>query len=154
MDSLEDGRRFLKGSDWDTMTRGMTDQRAGVPVPPSLKPYPEDALLIDLVALEDLTVGQMSVMQAIKQRRSHRIYTNEALTLEEFSFLLWATQGIGQTDTHEGRIIGTLRTVPSAGRAIPLRPTCSCAAWRAWSQHSIATCPRNTRSTWCVTTRT
>jgi SagB-type dehydrogenase family enzyme len=119
MDSLEDGRRFLKGSDWEKMTKGETDQRAGVPVPPPQKPYPEDALLIDLVAPEDLTVGQMSVMQAIKQRRSHRSYTKEALTLEEFSFLLWATQGIGQTNTHEGRIIRTLRTVPSGGARHP-----------------------------------
>ena len=154
MDSLEDGRRFLKGSDWDTMTRGMTDQRAGVPVPPPQKPYPEDAQLIDLVAPEDLTVGQMSVIQAIKQRRSHRSFTKESLTLEELSFLVWATQGIGQADATRGRSSARCAPRPAPGRAIPLRPTCWCAAWRAWQRACTATCPWNTRSTWCATTRT
>jgi SagB-type dehydrogenase family enzyme len=61
----------------------------------------------------------MSVRQAIKQRRSHRSFTKESLTLEELSFLLWATQGIEQINTHEGRIVRTLRTVPSGGARHP-----------------------------------
>jgi len=119
MESLDASRRFLKAESWEEWTKDETDQRAGVPVPPPQKPYPEDAELIDLVAPEDLSVGQMSVLQAIKQRRSHRSYTKEPLTLEELSFLLWATQGIGQANTHEGRIIRTLRTVPSGGARHP-----------------------------------
>ncbi len=119
MDRLEASRSFLKAEGWEEWTKDETDQRAGVPVPPPQKPYPEDAKLIDLVAPEDLTVGQMSVMQAIKQRRSHRSFTKEPLTLEELSFLLWATQGIGQADTHDGKIVRTLRTVPSGGARHP-----------------------------------
>ena len=119
MESLEAGRKFLQAQNWEEWTKDETDQRTGVPVPPPQKPYPEDAHLIDLVAPEDLTVGEMSVMQAIKQRRSHRSYTKESLTLEELSFLLWATQGIEEANTHEGRIIRTLRTVPSGGARHP-----------------------------------
>ena len=61
----------------------------------------------------------MTVLQAIKQRRSHRAYTQEALTLEELSYLLWATQGIDKATTREGRIVRTLRTVPSGGARHP-----------------------------------
>ena len=119
MDSLEAGRRFLKAENWEEWTKDETDQRAGVPVPPPQKPYPEDVELIDLADPGDLNLGQMSVMQAIKQRRSHRSYTKEPLTLEELSFLLWATQGIVQANTREGQIIRTLRTVPSGGARHP-----------------------------------
>jgi len=119
MNSLEAGRRFLKAENWEEWTKDETDQRAGVPVPPPQKPYPEDVELIDLADPGDLNLGQMSVMQAIKQRRSHRSYTKEPLTLEELSFLLWATQGIVQANTREGQIIRTLRTVPSGGARHP-----------------------------------
>jgi SagB-type dehydrogenase family enzyme len=116
---MEAGRKFLKSDGWDAWTKAETDQRSGVPVPPPQKPYPEDAQLIDLVAPEDLTVGRMSVIQAIKQRRSHRTYTQEALTLEELSYLVWATQGINQPTSRAGRLVGTRRTVPSGGARHP-----------------------------------
>jgi SagB-type dehydrogenase family enzyme len=119
MESLEAGRSFLKAQGWEAWTKEKTDQRAGVPVPPLQKAYPEDAQLIDLVAAEDLTVGQMPVIQAIKQRRSHRTYTDEPLTLEELSFLVWATQGISEVDSHGRQLVGTLRTVPSGGARHP-----------------------------------
>jgi SagB-type dehydrogenase family enzyme len=119
MESLDAGRKFLRADGWEAWSKGETDQRAGLPIPPPQKPYPEDAKLIDLVAPEEMSLGQMSVMQAIKQRRSHRSYTKEPLTLEELSFLLWATQGISRADTHQGRIVRTLRTVPSGGARHP-----------------------------------
>jgi SagB-type dehydrogenase family enzyme len=119
MQSIEEGRSFLKEESWGLWVNAETDQRAGVPVPPPQKAYPEGAQFIDLVEPEDFTVGQMSVLQAIKQRRSHRSFTKESLTLEELSFLLWATQGIGQVFHHEGQVIRTHRTVPSAGARHP-----------------------------------
>lgn len=119
MESIEKGRSFLKAHDWDEWAKAETDQRAGVPVPPPQKPHPEEIQLIDLVAPDDLTLGQMTVMQAIKQRRSHRSFSQEPLTLEELSFLVWATQGIGQVTRHEGRVVRTLRTSPSGGARHP-----------------------------------
>lgn len=70
---------------------------------------------------EDLTVflpppkltGEMSVEEAIAKRRSIRTYTEEPLTIEELSQLLWAAQGI--TDSASGK-----RAAPSAGMTYPL----------------------------------
>ncbi len=120
MDSMETYRRFLKSDSWDEWRELETDQRKGLPSPPPQKPYPEDAALIDLVAAEDLTVGGMPLIEAIGRRRSRRRFTDQPLTLEELSFLLWATQGVSKVITSdEGRAVHTLRTVPSGGARHP-----------------------------------
>ena len=65
--------------------------------------------------------GEMSLEEAIANRRSVREFTEEPLSLEEISQLLWAAQGI--TDPRG------LRAAPSAGAArrswapTPARPT-------------------------------
>lgn len=112
--SFSNYRRFLKSDLWDKWRTLETDQRKGVPAPPPQKPFAEDAELIDLIAPNDLKVGKMPLIEAIKGRRSHRKYTNEALTLEELSFLLWATQGTQRVVGHN-----VLRTVPSGGARHP-----------------------------------
>lgn len=56
--------------------------------------------------------GRLSVEEAIKARRSVRDYTDEPVTLDELSQLLWAAQGI------TGRSRG--RAAPSAGATYPL----------------------------------
>ena len=50
---------------------------------------------------------------------SHRPFMPEPLTLDELSFLLWATQGVRQR-VAPGAV---LRTVPSAGNGTPWKPT-------------------------------
>jgi len=57
--------------------------------------------------------GTISVEEALAQRRSVRSFTDEPVTLEEVSQLLWAAQGI--TEPTKG-----LRTAPSAGATYPL----------------------------------
>ena len=57
--------------------------------------------------------GNMSVEQAIQNRRSIRHYTNQSLTLQDVSQILWAAQGI--TDK-----TNNLRSAPSAGQVYPL----------------------------------
>ena len=94
---------------------GETDQQKGVPAPPAEKTYPEDATLIDLTPPEQLAFGRMPVAQAIKQRRSRRQYTQDPLSLDELSFLVWATQGV-QKNLRKG--LG-LRTVPAGGARHP-----------------------------------
>ncbi len=128
---MESGRKFLKSDRWQEWKKHETDQRKGVPVPPPQKPYPEGATLIDLVATGNLTIGQMPVLEAIRRRRSRREFTEEPLTLEELSFLLWATQGIDEKatqafanwletkDTAAAKARAILRTVPSAGGRHP-----------------------------------
>jgi SagB-type dehydrogenase family enzyme len=128
---METGRKFLKSDRWEEWKEYETDQRKGVPVPPPQKSYPEGATLIDLVAPDDLTIGQMPVIEAIRRRRSRREFTEEPMTLEELSFLLWATQGIDEEatrafenwlETKDPAAVKTqaiLRTVPSAGGRHP-----------------------------------
>jgi hypothetical protein len=128
---METCRKFLKSDRWEEWKEYETDQRKGVPAPPPQKSYPEGATLIDLVAPDDLVIGQMPVIEAIRRRRSRREFTEEPLNLEELSFLLWATQGIDEEATQafgdwlaikdatalKARAI--LRTVPSAGGRHP-----------------------------------
>jgi SagB-type dehydrogenase family enzyme len=59
--------------------------------------------------------GEVSVEEAIFQRRSIRNYQDEPLTLEEVSQLLWAAGG----KTIDG-ITGATRSYPSAGATYPL----------------------------------
>jgi SagB-type dehydrogenase family enzyme len=125
-------RRFLKADRWAEWRELDTDQRKGLPPPPPQKPYPEDAKLFDLVLPADFTIGRMPVIEAIRRRRSRREYTDEPLTLEELSFLLWATQGHDPDATEAFRnwlaskgataaaeTTFTLRPVPSAGACHP-----------------------------------
>jgi SagB-type dehydrogenase family enzyme len=111
MESMEEQRAFLKANGWAEWSQTETDQRKGIPAPPIQKPVPDDARRIDLVAPEDLTVGRMPLIDAIRRRRSHRQFSEAPLTLEELSFLLWATQG-ANSPAPGGRV---LRTVPSGG---------------------------------------
>ncbi len=119
METIAIQRKVLKSGPWDEWEKLATDQRQGIPVPLPEKSYSGDAPLIDLVAPEDLTVGQMPLVEAIRRRRSHRKFTPEPLTLQELSFLLWATQGVSRTIEGNGRVVRTLRTVPSGGARHP-----------------------------------
>ncbi len=109
---LKQQREFLKAYRWDRFANERTDQRRNAPPPPVQKPYPPDAELISLIAPKDLRVGQAPLIEVIRSRVSHRSYTEAALTLEELSFVLWATQGIREV-SENGKY--TKRTVPSGG---------------------------------------
>lgn len=116
MESMETYRKFLKADRWDEWAELDTDQRKQIPPPSPQKPYPKDATLIELVAPKDLTVGKMPLIEAISRRKSRRKFTEEPLTLEELSFLLWATQGVREVT---GGGTATRRTVPSGGSRHP-----------------------------------
>lgn len=62
---------------------------------------------------EPQITGNISVEQAIHDRRSVRRYTNQSLTLQDISQLMWAVYGITNQTTN-------FRVVPSAGRTYPL----------------------------------
>lgn len=117
---MEELRRFLKTYTYEDLfysgKKVQTDQLAGIPHPPLQKDYPADAMLIDLIAPEELNTGTMPLVDVIRKRRSHRKYSDSPLSLEELSFLLWATQGVHEV-WREG--IATRRTVPSGGSRHP-----------------------------------
>jgi SagB-type dehydrogenase family enzyme len=72
--------------------------------------HPEQESAIELP--EPRHDSAISIEQSLLQRRSIRSYTEEAVTLQEVSQLLWAAQGI--TDPRG------FRTAPSAGALYPL----------------------------------
>lgn len=115
-DSVDLLRGFLKADGWREWAHESheTDERKKLPRAPAQKPYPDGANLIDLVAPEDFTVGSAPLREIIAQRRSRRGYTDAPLTLEELSFLLWATQGVTKISRRSDSV-ATLRTVPSGG---------------------------------------
>ena len=116
MDYTEAYHRFLKADLWNEWSGYESDQRKRLPPPALEKPVPEGVKLIELVAPEALTIGQRPLIEVIKHRRSRRRFTQEPLTLEELSFLLWATQGVQHV--FENRM-ASLRTVPSGGARHP-----------------------------------
>jgi SagB-type dehydrogenase family enzyme len=61
---------------------------------------------------------RLDLLSAIANRRSRREFGKTPLTLEELSFLLWATQGVREHSAG-GHV---LRTVPSAGNRHALEP--------------------------------
>lgn len=73
----------------------------------------EEAEVLDVIDLPSVTEdGSLSLEQTLVQRRSVREFTDETLTWEELSQLLWAAQG----ETRNGRG----RTNPSAGALYPI----------------------------------
>lgn len=106
---IENGRRLLH-AEWELFEGLKTDQDQGMPAPEQQKPVPAGALIVSLPAADTLTIGTMPLREVIRMRRSRRKFTDEPFTLEELSFLLWATQGVQK---HTPKY--SLRTVPSAG---------------------------------------
>ena len=110
---LEQGRFFLKDTVRKAVDFSATDQSRGIDPPPLEKPFAEGTERINLISPGSgwKLIPRIDLAQAIRNRRSRRTYRNESLTVEELSFLLWATQGISRRidDGH------AFRTVPSAG---------------------------------------
>ena len=118
-DLIAKGRAFLRGyQDNDPYAEGFeSDQDLKLPQPPLVKaavtpkethiPLPKD--FSKLPMLHNLT-------QLFENRHSARIYTQEEMTLEQLSFLLWSCQGIKSI---RGKSYATLRTVPSGGARHP-----------------------------------
>ena len=113
---MEDYRRFLRSDRWTEWRDLETDQRKKVRPLPAQKPYSEDAKRVDLGAPEEFTLGKMPLLEAIRCRKSRRNYLPAPLTLEELSFLVWATQGVKEVRPDSQ---ANLRTVPSGGARHP-----------------------------------
>jgi SagB-type dehydrogenase family enzyme len=113
---MEEIRRILGADGWSDWDNIETDQKRGIASPSIQLALPDTSKIINLYRPEKITVGRMPLFTAIEQRRSHRKFTGESFTLEELSFLLWATQGLFRTVGNQG---ANLRTVPSGGGRHP-----------------------------------
>lgn len=74
---------------------------------------------IALPAVDKIEVPEISLYDAIRNRRSTRQYSEVPLSIEELSFLLWAGFWVKELKSNE-RVEFTLRNVPSAGARHPL----------------------------------
>jgi SagB-type dehydrogenase family enzyme len=109
---LERYRYFLKDTIRRKIDFSQTGQSLGEPPPPIEKPFSDDRERVDLVAPGQWTgIGKIDLETAMRNRKSRRNFKRGALSLEELSFLVWATQGIKQQIDR----FTALRIVPSAG---------------------------------------
>jgi len=105
-------RYFLKDYIRKEIDFSLTHQNKGYPVPAIEKPYNTDAKKISLAKPDEFeSISKIDLLTAIKNRKSHRVFKNKPLTINEVSYLLWCTQGI-RSGVHSGH---AYRNVPSAG---------------------------------------
>ena len=92
------------------------DQQKGMYRPDAVKPISGE--IIPLPAVGVIPKPEMSLWQAIEQRRSLRTYSEQTLKQEELSFLLWSTQWVRDFRANE-KVEVAFRNVPSAGARHP-----------------------------------
>ncbi len=112
---IREGRNFMKGYREDDPYRETfeSDQTLKRPQPPLCKaPMRGEDQRIKLPMEFDKLHMTDNLLSLLQKRKSHRIYTEQPISLLQLSFLLWASQGI---KGRRGRAYATLRTVPSGG---------------------------------------
>jgi len=111
-------RDFMKGyfvADFDDPDNDFnsSDQQKGIEPPPLQKEDPRpDNIIVPLPEFSDTILNESNIMRVIKKRRSRRSYTKTPISMQELSYLLWATQGVESICRDR---VWTMRTVPSAG---------------------------------------
>lgn len=108
----EGSKNFLRADVFKELDNLETDQQKELQQPPVQKSCPASSTLIDLIPVENFDCGNMSILDTLRNRKTRRVFSGEALSLEELSFLLWSVQGVKKI-VNKG--YATLRTVPSAG---------------------------------------
>ena len=96
----------------------ITPEGNGIPQPPVQLEPDTTKPIISLPNPQDIKVNQTDLRYAIENRRSIRSYSDEPLTLEELTWLLWTTQGVRDIKVTEKRT-RVSRNVPSGGSLHP-----------------------------------
>ena len=104
-DGFHQGTKYVRGK--------LLGHRLEWSIKPSVfKEYPESKRI---QLPEPQIQNGNGLWEVMMKRRSKRAYTNESITLQQLSQILWATQGI------TARVSGhALRTAPSAGALYPV----------------------------------
>ncbi|NHJ41003.1 MAG: SagB/ThcOx family dehydrogenase [Asgard group archaeon] len=115
---MKERRNFLRFFDKEDYDKEVpeSDEQKKVSPPSFQRDYPQNAELIDLIPPDTFKIGKTPFLNIVNTRKSRRRYTEEPLSLEELSFLLWCTQGIKKV-LRSG--LGVRRTVPSSGAKSP-----------------------------------
>jgi SagB-type dehydrogenase family enzyme len=110
---IHDGRAFIRFDDVDIYEP--SDQEKKLPQPPLAKDKMSDVQW-DLPHDFSSLAIKNDFLSVINGRESHRIYTEDPMSLTELSYLLWTTQGVKSI---RGKQYATMRTVPSGGARHP-----------------------------------
>lgn len=110
---IDTGRAFMKFSSEDEYGDFESDQELKRPQPPLVKAnMREISQAIDLPRdFNNLNIKN-DLIEILTERKSHRVYTGDPMSILQLSFLLWATQGVKDV---RGKSYATLRTAPSGG---------------------------------------
>jgi SagB-type dehydrogenase family enzyme len=87
-------REFMKSASYDFDLIATADIAHGVPQPAFQKPVIENALVVDLPAINSETAPKADFFASTTSRMSRRAYTTEPMSLFELAFLSWCTQGV------------------------------------------------------------
>lgn len=88
-----------------------SDQQKQITQPPLTKPAMSSQAILLTKDFSDV-MKETNYLTLVQERKSHRVYKNESISMEQLSFLLWTTQGIKNI---RGNNYATIRPVPSAG---------------------------------------
>ena len=108
---IKEGRAFMKSFSTSPYQDFESDQQLKLTQPPLVKAPMTDKAFALPRGFENLEL-QQDFIKILGERKSHRVYTGQPISLLQLSFMLWATQGIKEI---RGKSYATLRTVPSAG---------------------------------------
>ena len=103
------GQDFMNKTKYENLEK--SDQIKKLPQPPLEITAAKERVIHDLPDPLKVKVNKVDLSDVINNRVSVRAYSDEALTLDELSYVLWSTQGVKEVTTRPA----TLRTVPSAG---------------------------------------
>jgi SagB-type dehydrogenase family enzyme len=103
------GKEFMEKTKYENLEK--SDQVKKLPQPPLELEVAEGKPVHDLPDPSGVTVKKMDLSDAINNRVSVRAYSDESLSLDELSYVLWSTQGVKAVSKRPA----TQRTVPSAG---------------------------------------
>jgi len=94
------GHEFMVKTRYENLNP--SPQNSGViPQPPLELPIPPGVERIALPKPSELSVPAMDLRTAVEQRRTIRAYSQEALSLEELTYLLWVSQGVKRVSTRQ-----------------------------------------------------
>lgn len=89
----------------------ITDQQKQLPQPPLIKAAVSNEIIKLSKDFSSMKI-ESNYLTLVEERKSHRVYKQESMTIEQLSFLLWTTQGVKEI---RGNNYATIRPVPSAG---------------------------------------
>ena len=107
------GIEFLQSTKYANL--GDSPQKQGKSKPPVEISLEKEAEVIDLPLGRDIGEIEVEFTDLLEKRKSLRKYSDTSLTMQEFSLLLWGTQGVKTITSRQL----TKRTVPSAGSRHP-----------------------------------